>query len=98
MSAASTLPPPVDRARRFLFVAGVTTFCLIMAAAFTLFVTLGGGIPLYHIPLVETFISSCMSLATMMGMAYVTGSVIDYSTSTVFKGKPYVLSNPVGGK
>lgn len=95
MSAAPVQLPPVDRSRRFRFIAAVTTFCLLAAAGFTLLATLGGGIPLYHMGLVETFISACMSLASMTTLAYVTGSVIDYSTTAVFRGKPYQLTNPV---
>lgn len=97
----STDLPPVDRRRRFIYIAAVTTFCLLAAAAFTLLMTLGGGIPLYHVPLVETFINACMSLATATSMAYVAGSVIDYNVKTVMgptAPPPLVLKNPVGAK
>lgn len=42
---------------------------------------LGGGIPVYHVALVETFINACMSLATATTLGYITGSVIDYSAA-----------------
>lgn len=97
----STSLPPVDRRRRFTYIAAVTTFCLLGAAGFTLLATLGGGIPLYHIGLVETFINACMSLATATTMAYITGSVIDYNAAKI-AGKepavpPLVLKTPVTG-
>ena len=87
--------PPVDRARRFRFVAAVVTFCLLSAALFTLLVTVGGGLPLYHIPLVEAFIDACMGLASVVALAYITGSVIDYNAPGIFnrstKATDYVL-------
>lgn len=95
--------PPVDRARRFRFVSAVVTFCLLASAAFTVLVAVWGGLPLYHIPLVETFIGACMSLATMTTLAYITGSVIDYSATGIFnrstKPTDYVLpSTNTGAK
>lgn len=87
--------PPVDRTRRFRFVSAVVTFCLIASAAFTLLVTIGSGVPIYNIGIVETFIGASMSLASMTTLAYITGSVIDYTAPGIFnrstKASDYVL-------
>lgn len=87
--------PPVDRLRRFRFVAAVVTFCLLAAGLFTLLAALGGGIPIYNIELIEMFIGGCLSIATATTLAYITGSVIDYNSSGVFnrstKRADYVL-------
>ena len=91
---STPLPPSVDRRRRFTYIAAVTTFCLLGAAGFTLLATLGGGIPLYHLGLVETFINACMSLATATAMAYVTGSVIDYNAGK-FAGNDNSKTTPM---
>jgi len=87
--------PPVDRTRRFRFVAVVVTFCLIISATMTVLASFAVGLPVYHVGLIETFIGACMSLATATTLGYITGSVIDYSAHGLInrptKPSDYVL-------
>lgn len=69
---------PVDRQRRFRFVAGVVGFCLVTAAMFTGLAAFG-VITVTFATIVEMFIGSMVSLASMVALAYLTGSVIDYN-------------------
>lgn len=76
--APDPCPQPVDRARRARFIFGVVGFCLIMASLFTGIVAWVGVTAIY-LPIVELFISGMMSLAMATTLAYVGGSVVDYS-------------------
>lgn len=67
---------PVDRKRRFRFIAALTSFCLVTSGVFTLLSSVG----LITInPVLETYVNSLMTLATAAALSYVTGSVIDYN-------------------
>lgn len=93
--------PPVDRLRRFKFVAAVVTWTLMTSAAFTLLAALGGGLPIYHLDLIELYIGGCLSLATASTLGYITGSVIDYGSANLLgrsKAKSdYILPTSASG-
>lgn len=71
---------PVDRARRFKFIAYVTSFCLLSALCIVLLALMGasgGAIPVS--PLLDLYVRSVLGLATATVVSYVSGSVIDYN-------------------
>lgn len=98
------VPPnkqPVDRGRRFQYIAWVTGFCLLSA----LTVTFIAGIVLAPAtatqaaafvlapttsPLLDLYVRGVLGIASATILAYVTGSVIDYNggLGKLFSGKP----------
>jgi hypothetical protein len=80
---------PVDRGRRFKYIAWVTGFCLISA----LTVTFVAGIllnPTATSPLLDLYVRGVLGIASATVIAYVSGSVIDYNggIGKLFSGKP----------
>ena len=67
---------PVDRSRRFKFVARVVSFCLIVSGL--LVFAQGAGVMLTG-PLITLYVESLLGLATAVSLAYIGGSVVDYN-------------------
>ena len=61
----------VDRKRRFRFVAAVVGFCLLSSVGLTVFGITG--------PAISILLDGLMSLATILSLWYVSGSVVDYN-------------------
>ena len=67
----------VNRLRRYTFVRNTVWGCL--TTAITLTVMAGTGIIDHSLSLTEVTVSALISFASAMGLAYITGSVIDYN-------------------
>ena len=79
---------PVDRSRRFWFVSRVVAFCLVASGVLVVGSSL--GIITLGAVLVELYVSSLLSLATAISLAYIGGSVVDYNGGfgNMFTKKP----------
>ena len=79
---------PVDRGRRFKFIAWVTGFCLISALSISF---LAGIVfaPEVATPLLDIYVRGVLGIASATILAYVSGSVIDYNggLAKIFTGK-----------
>jgi hypothetical protein len=69
---------PVDRTRRFRFVAVVVGFSLLSATGVIALMALGLT-PEIYFPLIEMYMSGMFSIATATSIGYITGSVVDYN-------------------
>lgn len=68
---------PVDRGRRFKYIAWVTAFCLISAFLVTM---VGWWLyPAAASPLLDLYVRGVLGIASATVLAYVSGSVIDYN-------------------
>lgn len=78
---------PVNRSRRFNFIALVTAFCLLSALSMTLIgiffgpvvPTAAGAVASPYSPLLDLFVRGVLGIASATVIAYVSGSVIDYN-------------------
>lgn len=66
---------PVDRQRRYYFIARIVSFCLITSAIYVGVATLMDWVN----PLVTDFVDGLLAMANMVTLAYISGSVIDYN-------------------
>lgn len=67
---------PVDRKRRFRFVAWIVGFCLVFSGV----VVVGAGIGwITSTTLTINYVDGLISLAIIIAVNYVTGSVVDYN-------------------
>lgn len=68
---------PVDRGRRFKYIAWVTSFCLGSAFVIT---AVGWWLePTTSSPLLDLYVRGVLGIASATVIAYVSGSVIDYN-------------------
>ena len=93
---------PVDRGRRFQYIAWVTAFCLVSALVVTFLAgiviapataTQVAGVvlaPTATSPLLDLYVRGVLGIASATVIAYVSGSVIDYNggIGKLFSGKP----------
>lgn len=77
MDQDSTEREKVSRKRRFRFIAATVAFCLSSATLFTGLAAIGWIED--HTSLVELYVEAMIGLSTALGLAYVTGSVVDYN-------------------
>ena len=67
---------PVDRTRRFRFIAITVGVCIVLSAGFAGLAAFG---LIISPPVVSLVIEGLVSLATALSLAYVGGSVMDYN-------------------
>lgn len=77
----TNITPQVDRGRRYRYVLLVTVFCLVTSAVFTAVVAFG-FVAVTYMSVVTAFIESMNAIATAVILAYIGGSVVDYSLGT----------------